>query len=45
MQRLSRIRWRIFSHTQAAIVLAAPWDNNLRLQGYREAFTGKCILG
>jgi hypothetical protein len=24
---------------------AATWDNNLRLQGYEEAFTNKCILG
>ena len=23
---------------------AATWDNNLRLQGYEEAFTDKCIL-
>ena len=25
--------------------LAETWDNNLRLQGYAEAFTDKCILG
>jgi hypothetical protein len=24
---------------------AATWDNNLRLQGYAEVFTDKCILG
>ena len=24
---------------------AKTWDNNLRLQGYEEAFTDKCILG
>jgi hypothetical protein len=24
---------------------AATWDNNLRLQGYSEVFTDKCILG
>jgi hypothetical protein len=24
---------------------AATWDNNLRLQGYINAFTDKCILG
>ncbi|RXH56706.1 DUF6908 domain-containing protein [Granulicella sibirica] len=24
---------------------AELWDNNLRLQGYEEAFTDKCILG
>jgi hypothetical protein len=24
---------------------ATTWDNNLRLQGYLEAFTDKCILG
>ncbi|MBS1813865.1 MAG: hypothetical protein JSS87_03210 [Acidobacteria bacterium] len=25
--------------------LAETWDNDLRLQGYAEAFTDKCILG
>ena len=24
---------------------AKTWDNNLRLQGFAEAFTDKCILG
>ncbi len=24
---------------------AETWDKNLRLQGYEEAFTDKCILG
>ena len=24
---------------------AATWDNNLRLQGYSEVFTDKCVLG
>ncbi len=24
---------------------AETWDNKLRLQGYEEAFTSKCILG
>lgn len=24
---------------------AAKWDDNLRLQGYEDAFTDKCILG
>jgi hypothetical protein len=24
---------------------AAKWDNNLRLQGFAEVFTDKCILG
>ncbi len=38
-------RLKVRSLHEQHVHFAKTWDNNLRLQGFAEAFTDKCILG
>ena len=41
---LRPLQFRFWSCTKQHEKFAAMWDNNLRLQGFLEAFTDSCIL-